>query len=527
MKKTKCTGYRKLRAMSSILAALILTGCLKTPDTEFITNKEGQSTLIADHTAIDEGILIREQVQASDTITESIDVNNENVTLEIDAKVSIPEVTALPVYRFAPIEFTPEYIEAFVMGFYDDGKVFNGYPYYTERSKEDVYEEIEECNAQLNHEIVDSLDGVPEDRKSNGCEFDEEGNIVRITPEYVEQTKREIARLQEELKTLPDHSPDYGDPVSYEMRELTEDLYYFDASINESKGAPYHRKIAYFTGLRNGQEYYLLFEEDAWNRRIYISRPPGTATGEKGITYSMIYINYLHRGEVKQNECRYSVEEAEEMGREILKLTGMEDMDPGCILESELLHSGQSIGEAYSFCFLPSVNGVTDVYLSELERSMAMRDPAWIAANELKNRASSRMDEFMEDKAEEEEFMVPEQQTNASFLITDEGLLVGEIYNPKIRGELLAENVELLDFDQVVKQGINQIKNLYADKGSSIEKFEVRVKTIELSYAYMQSPENPDEYIMIPVWDFKSGDNGTIYVTINAIDGSVVERNED
>lgn len=52
----------------------------------------------------------------------------------------------------------------------------------------------------------------------------------------------------------------------------------------------------------------------------------------------------------------------------------------------------------------------------------------------------------------------------------------------------------------------------------------IRINTIELNYACMQSPNQRDEYIMIPVWDFKTGINGKTIVSINAIDGSLFVR---
>ena len=81
-----------------------------------------------------------------------------------------------------------------------------------------------------------------------------------------------------------------------------------------------------------------------------------------------------------------------------------------------------------------------------------------------------------------------------------------------------------MDFEQVLSQGMTAMEMKYADSGTYSNRTSIEIKKIQLNYAYMQAPDNPNEYTMIPVWDFRSGKDGNIYVTINAIDGTEFNR---
>lgn len=49
-------------------------GCQQTPDVEYITNKEGYSTLIQDNATMDNGVSVRQQVQApEEQISETLE----------------------------------------------------------------------------------------------------------------------------------------------------------------------------------------------------------------------------------------------------------------------------------------------------------------------------------------------------------------------------------------------------------------------------------------------------------------------
>ena len=114
----------------------------------------------------------------------------------------------------------------------------------------------------------------------------------------------------------------------------------------------------------------------------------------------------------------------------------------------------------------------------------------------------------------------------AIFTVLDDGIVRAWIQNPVENRELQAENVKLLGFDQVLKQGMAYMETLYGDSGTSDPGGyqNIVIRSIELHYARMQSPDNENEFTMIPVWDFKEFEDGRIMLSINAIDGSRFDR---
>ena len=111
------------------------------------------------------------------------------------------------------------------------------------------------------------------------------------------------------------------------------------------------------------------------------------------------------------------------------------------------------------------------------------------------------------------------------------GVLGGKIYTLSIESrmetkEIITDQVQLMDYNdilQVFKQHI-LIKN--ADFEESGEKWEFNIDNIELGLMRIKNKDNQNEFTMIPVWDFyaKDFDTRMSLITINALDGSVINR---
>ncbi len=98
----------------------------------------------------------------------------------------------------------------------------------------------------------------------------------------------------------------------------------------------------------------------------------------------------------------------------------------------------------------------------------------------------------------------------------------------------VTDNVKLLDFNEMIKKAIPAIKHkyIYADAQHE-EEFKYTIDKIKLGYMQVVSLDNPNEFIIVPVWDFFGFEsiNDAImlrkhhsYLTINAIDGSIIDR---
>ncbi|MDO4565677.1 MAG: DUF6034 family protein [Clostridia bacterium] len=103
--------------------------------------------------------------------------------------------------------------------------------------------------------------------------------------------------------------------------------------------------------------------------------------------------------------------------------------------------------------------------------------------------------------------------------------------------EVLNEDVELLSFDEIMEIFQRQVPmNIYFDEGAEGASDTLIVTVIRLSYMRVKQIDS-DEYYLLPVWDFlgygaeatteweREWYNGQSFLTINAVDGSIVNRN--
>ena len=160
---------------------------------------------------------------------------------------------------------------------------------------------------------------------------------------------------------------------------------------------------------------------------------------------------------------------------------------------------------------------------------------------------------------------MPMQNENIQIIISEDGLVSFKWNNPSSVKEMISENVELLSFDKINDIFTNQI--FLSNNELDIEKqlkgqemsFELKDKTIvidkmKLGMARVMRQGHDNEYLTIPVWDFYGyetaifnqedaltarnfisdyfvSENGDAkssvyktYLTINALDGSVIDR---
>ena len=134
----------------------------------------------------------------------------------------------------------------------------------------------------------------------------------------------------------------------------------------------------------------------------------------------------------------------------------------------------------------------------------------------------------------------PNPQEYMAITVLEGGVSAVEYYNPSEQVNVIETNAEILPFDEIQKSFDEYIMSLSNETGSIDYRSYITVNRIELSLMRVQTP-GTDEYRMIPVWDFYGGSwqyyligekyesrynefYGRSYVTINALDGSIVDR---
>lgn len=507
--KTRVGKHKKAQiVIAGGIVLLAITGCLKTPEAEYVTNKEGLSTLVQDHISYDNGISIAQQCNAPQQVTEEIEETNPYTTIEINAKVLLSEGTAIPIYQLRLMDIDNARLENYTQVLFGD----EGFYQYTfgavRTTKAEIQESIDYFQNLLETETLDE--------------------------EWRQIYQSNLETLWNQLESI-EEVPGYGSPVSYEYSPAVEQIW-FDDDIE----LDWNYKQIGFTGMRDGKEYDLLAFQSKNNEELVFQLHQDTKT-ECGYFFGQLSIVEQYRNRaVEMNDCRYSVEEAEELCVEFLKELGIENMQAQYISDLELYGNGtvensDSIllgRKGYGMVFCRTYGDMGDDGGALLDQ-----DGRWAARyyGETPTLYGSISNAIYQDYWENRktswdgeagisgEVTLPEV---AYFMVLDDGIVSMRLINPMEPQEQLAENVKLLDFQRVLAQGQTQMEVLYGNTGSNSCRRQYKIQVIELNYARMQSPNTEGEFILVPVWDFKTGVDGNPLITINAIDGSNFDRQQ-
>lgn len=492
--RKKCIGFGLCMALTIGMTA----GCQKTPDVEYVTNKEGYNTLVQDNATMDNGVSVHQQVQApEERIVETLEGTNEYTTIKIDASVTVPETTAIPVYQYGNLDVNSELAEQYVAALFDEGRVRSWNENCHIYTEEDYLAEIERLTKELE-------DGVTWD----GYE---------ITEDYafIWESDIENYKLTMSSEELPESG--YGTPVNYTFYSTKNEL------IN---GCSYEKEYLGFTGERNGIESNLYFAKDGVNEEIVFWRMPDIINPYKRNSYTETSES------TAENSCRYTTEEAEEVCSEFLNELGFQDLVCGSIKNLEVLSPDDYAvpseerrkGEnGYCLHYYRSYDSNINFGAVKEQESHIFSNISVSCYDICSSYASALAYKDSESQNPGEDFELTCMEEVAMFLVTDDGIMSAAIINPMVTEECLAENVRLVSFDRVLEQAKAQLILQYGDTGMASSRDLYKIQAIELSYARMQSPNADREYILVPVWNFRTTDNGTTLVSINAIDGTVFD----
>ena len=513
----------------SLLSVFMITGCLKTPDVEYVANKEGQDTLISDNAIMDNGIPVSQQVQAPSRATGICEKVNEYTSIEVDADVIVPSGTTVPVYTVAPMRIDAEVVEAYTGTLFETGEFYNReYDIHTPSifTVEELNHAIEYCSKALETaEITNVSEPV----------LDEDGNVIEMDAEYAQMLEEQLAWLYPELEKVS-NLPTYGSPVSYDLGTETDKIAIPQRQGNgymidmDGETVDYEYEYATFTGRHNGIEYHLSMFQDELNTELHFNRLRSSRLSN-GYTLKEITCEIEHHGSymTKENTCNYSQEEAVALCKDFLAELGIDNMEAQYVTDIYLFRNYTQVNEE----FLGKKGWQIYLYwgTEDMGDYFSPQNDKWMTNFMYGDVPDCTL------RYELEHMYVNELNGNevgklkawkgmAIFSVLDDGIVDAWIRNPVENKELLAENVALLNFDQVLEQGMAHLETLYGDSGTSgaYGSKDIKIRVIELNYARMQSPDTEGEFAMIPVWDFRTGPDGECMVSINAIDGSVFDR---
>lgn len=450
--------------ITTLALILALSACRETPDAPIVTNKKDDKL----EKAILSSDTPEETLETESDWKEQFKSTDDRVTININAVVETPDVTELSVVSCMPHYFTLDEVKNAIRVFYGDVAL------YDNSLSDKNWLEIEIIKKKTDLEYL----------KRNGEYPRKEG----------EEAQRVVPNLEEEILWLEDMivrlEADYQ-AVSGESSGITE------IEMKENDNG------AEFVNVRDGQSPPMQFY--AFN-----DKNVNDAAMEYEVTGSEL-TSVIPLQSSEQLEIATSREEAERKALETASSCG--------ISECKVVSAGKArINDAWSYVFTLGrlIGGVPSIPVLDYEGTHAFG-------------------------VDGEEYREPWKQENIQIVVNDSGV-VGFLweYPPEILN-VLNENVALLSYDEIKKTAKSQLQR--AQTADEFELTQNGEKTIEINRVVLNmvrvaQKDSPDSYYYLPVWDFlgktvssdKEDQETDVpvseksFLTINAIDGSVIDR---
>ncbi len=508
----KAASAMALCTAAVLLTASMLTACQPTPEEPVVVNKNEQAVqqVIA---AAPEPV---KAYEAPGAVSDSFKGKDENVTINIDAKVIVPDVQAFPVVSAVPEDISVDFIKTAAQVLME-GKTL--YKPRTGLTKQDIEAEI----LKLQNALAD-----PKHSTSDGLNADD--------PETVADTRKlfeeRIAIYQDQYEKAPDQLVREEAPIEFSPAKIYEDPVFYEENVNE------------WTSLEDDDEAQQLLDEYE-NERKYVADADLdggyygqiTVSSYNGFGRRWSRMNFIKSTElngrfmpafdIEQTETDMTQEEAVDLAQQTMSRLGLGDMVISNVWAQTV--NGPDTGVCgYSVQYKRTYNGIPVSGSQYVEQA----------------------DEALYGPVYESETI--------NMFIKDNMIMSFDWRNPIEATGIENENVALLPFEDIMDKFRSQITieyNLvklahYAEDNPDYDEFiasiksgEVNITSIELGYMRMPVQDQSGSYRLVPVWRFygdesvvmeHEGENiktdmggskmTALYLTINAIDGSPVDE---
>lgn len=455
-----------------LLVLLMATSCQPTPENVIIRNK-GNDTL-ANMLSKSEPDNQFSDFASINTVSEHIANDKLNVDITIDADVIIPNASELPVISYRSREFIQEDIEHIISVLCKDKKLY-------EINQTLTVDEINQIIIYYKKELSELTDEniSPAD---NGA--------TPLTTEQITNTIKEYERLREtaptEIELIPASFTLPSENQVYLLEGQTDALPNERETITIFNAPGYGTQITYYNPS---------FLRHSYKEHTDIVPEGLTITEKEAIEQAQTLVNAL--GENQMHLCSIVADESV--------------LDPDTTLDNE-----RHMSPYYQLTFIRTINNIPSTY-----------DYRY----------------FAEDESAETLYY-----ERIYVYVNDEGIIAFEWYSPLVEKEILNNNVGIIEFNEILQEAIKDFPLISSkDDTEKIDRTIINIDTIRLGYMQVKMKNRPDEYMFIPVWDFfgssehhytemipgwsidedgwlRSDNLAKSYLTINAIDGSTIDR---
>ena len=481
----------------------VLVACQATPDNEIVQQKGDVVKQIEKNTSSENEIF-----PAPEMWVEKFVETAGNLTVDINAHISIPQAFPLAVSTERTV-FTQDFADKFLEYFIGDKSIFE---INEQKTKEEIEAEI------LKYELA--LERSKENINDEENPEDFYGAIINRLKEDLKNTPESIEDVIVEKKFTIQDPPAYLVADVLKSDNETDEEYEQTVKDNEEykkmMKAQYNENVTAIKGRvdlgKQTQAKVNITNDKTGNNTIADFSNLGK--------YKSVTQTRTSAQEITPNNTDMPLDEAVSIAEDFLIYMGIHDMQFAYAQIGKLnsLSGNQkSDDQCYILNFTKEYNGFNETF--EITSGM-------------------RSDGFNNFRLYERMF----------FWINDEGILRFSWTNPISYKETLSENIKLLSFEEIQAVFKQQIKNVYLwNDESDVTNRIIVIDNITLGLMRVLQL-NSDEYFLIPVWDFfgeeiyqYSEDANTQYIldnnnqivekrelisylTINAIDGSVIDR---
>lgn len=471
---------KKYIAILLILSVFLLSACQKTPEKPPVVNKgdDGLMKTIKNNEEKGDGneTVIDNQYIVPDRWEDTFSVNDELVEVTIDSDIIFPDVSAFPVIEVEPDEFTIEHFNIF------EGLYMPNCEYY------DFFNPLPLTKSEIEELILQRKKSINDPNSDfNNAGLNEE--------EYQEALERDLAfikELEKEYQTAPETVEEKPIIVS---EELSANKYLFA----KAKSLDSMNVIASI----------MMSCVDKRSNSILLTLSQGKSAQ-----------NEQHNSFYEPKPLTISEEQALQIAEQTALDIGLSGMEVNRIY---IPASGPR--DFYQVCLTKTYNGIPETYT--------------IADQGLIDEASGQ-----------NIYTEPWFYERIIMAINDLGVKYIEWRSPSKETKILSENVQLLPFDKIKEIFKKQMgyQVAWQEENEYISQRKLYIDEVRLGMMRVNIKDAIDKYMMIPVWDFfgytidkykeqqpggaQLDENneytnillGHSYLTINAIDGSIIDR---
>ncbi len=485
--------------VAAMLAAAFTTACQPTPVKPVIVNK-GDGKL---DQMIARNNIPRQKYSAPPDWKETVHstINGTDITVDVDAGVEVPDTDAFPVVTIKPAQISYEQIQALLDEVAKDQKLYGAQFAEMTNTKEQIKGKIDYYTKEL--------------AGSQGEEYKD----IR------QQYENILKKLYKDLETAPENFAAAEDAVKSKLASR-QNMQIKDGQAVPADGPTTDIGMVAVTkdNYRRGQGFELVIGE---------GYRPGTLRISASDNVRQQRMEYYRRGArggspsgsmELVSSLGIKQEQAEKEARRIATLlnTGLELTDVCAMTDYDF--SGEKVKEVpvgYVFSFTRLYNGVPLKY-----------------SDNVGNWGMKAQEEILK-----EQYSEPWQDERLEISIGENGLEGLTYTSPATVVNTESENVALMPFEQIQETFRKQI--LLRPTWSELEqttKVYAKLDRAVLTMVKVAKKDSPDEYRMIPAWDFcgnfkrayiesgkeKESSLSNFYfrsfLTLNAVDGSVIEK---